>query len=377
MDAEQALNAARDRITPLAVVDERCLGENIARMARLASGAGIALRPHAKTHKSPTVGLRQVRGGAIGLTVATLHEAEVFLDAGIDDLLLAHPPVGEVKLARLAALADRARRVAVALDDVQVAARLPASVEVLWEVDTGQHRIGTGAGEATAAAVQRLVARIGVERFRGLATHGGHAYGARNDSDRRQAAADERDGLTSSARMIRELGIPVGTISVGSTPTASFSPLLEGITEMRPGTYVYGDANQVALGSQALEQCALGVVATVVSTPDPDRAVLDAGSKALSGDLRVAGLDGYGVVIGRPDLRLDRLSEEHGMLSAGGSTRLAIGDRVVVIPAHACTTVNLHPRVLMFAGDGSSRWDPVLGRGWEATGTSPSGTPPG
>lgn len=151
--------------------------------------------------------------------------------------------------------------------------------------------------------------------------------------------------------------------SVGSTPTAGLA-LRAGITEMRPGTYVYGDANQIALGSQPLDDCALAVIATVVSTPASDRAVVDAGSKALSADLRVHGLEGYGIVLGYDRLTVARLSEEHAVLTAPDRTGLTIGERVVIVPAHACTTVNLHPALLLVAADGSARWLPVDARGW-------------
>jgi D-serine deaminase-like pyridoxal phosphate-dependent protein len=337
------------------VVDEAALEANLARMAALARAAGLGLRPHAKTHKSPHVAVRQLAHGARGLTVATLHEAEVFADAGVDDLLIAHPPVGEPKLRRLRQLAERVPRLAVALDEPELAARIPASVEVLWEVDSGLHRIGTPPGPETVRGVQALVPIIGEERFRGLVTHGGHAYGG----DRERAARDETEALAVSAGLMRRQGIPVRELSVGSTPTAGFAAAGSGLTEMRPGTYVFGDANQVTLGSQRLEDCALGVVASVVST-SRGRVVLDSGSKALSADLRVPGLDGHGIVLGRPGCRLERLSEEHAVAVGGDLPRL--GERVVVVPAHVCTAVNLHPE-LLFAGP-EPHWEPVSARGW-------------
>jgi D-serine deaminase-like pyridoxal phosphate-dependent protein len=269
--------------------------------------------------------------------------------------LIAHPPVGDKKLDRLRELASRGLRLAVAVDDAEVAAGLPASVEVLWEVDSGLHRIGTAPGPDTVRGVRSLVAAVGEERFRGLMTHAGHAYAG----DRGRVAVEEREALVLSAELLREHGIEVRELSVGSTPTAGFAVAGSGVTEMRPGTYVFGDANQVALGSQRLEDCALGVVATVISAP-AGRAVLDAGSKALSADLRVPGLDGYGIVLGHPGCTLERLSEEHAVVVGEGLPRL--GERVVVVPAHACTTVNLHPE-LLFAGP-RPHWEPVMARGW-------------
>src|ERR1700737_1275111 len=276
MDVERILAATEDIITPVAVVDEEVVEGNLARMAKLAADHNVKLRPHAKTHKSAYMAQRQMAHGAVGLTCATFTEAEVFADAGVGDLLIAHPPVGRAKLERLAALASRVNRLAVSLDDVGIAISLPATVEVLWEVDPGQHRIGTAPGEPTAKAVKELVRAIGAKRFRGLISHGGHVYAATNENERQLAADQETDGISTTADMLRRAGIEVPELSVGSTPTAGLA-LGGGITEMRPGTYIYGDANQVALGSQNLEDCALAVVATVVSTPAPERAVVDAG----------------------------------------------------------------------------------------------------
>jgi len=362
MNLERILAATEDIITPVAVVDEEVVERNLARMAKLAADHNVRLRPHAKTHKSAYMAQRQMAHGAVGLTCATFTEAEIFADAGVDDLLIAHPPVGKPKLERLEALANRVKRLAVSLDDVGTAKSLPDSVEVLWEVDPGQHRIGTAPGGPTVKAVQELLRAIGPQRFRGLITHGGHVYAAANQSERRLVADQETDSISTTAVMLRKAGIEVRELSVGSTPTAGLA-LRSGITEMRPGTYIYGDANQVTIGSQRLEDCALAVVATVVSTPTADRAVVDAGSKALSADLRVTGLDGFGIVLARPDLTVARLSEEHAVLTTP-QTRLAIGNRLVVLPAHACTTVNLHHSLLLIAREAGPLWLSVNARGW-------------
>jgi len=363
VDVERILAATEGIITPVAVVDEEVVERNLARMAMLAADHNVKLRPHAKTHKSAYMAQRQMAHGAVGLTCATFTEAEVFADAGVDDLLIAHPPVGRPKLERLAALAKRVKRLAVSLDDVGIAKSLPENVEVLWEVDPGQHRIGTTPGEPTVEAVQELVRAIGQQRFRGLITHGGHVYAASNQTDRQLAADQETDSVSTTADMLRKAGIEVREVSVGSTPTAGLA-LRGRVTEMRPGTYIYGDANQVTLGSQRIEDCALAVVATVVSTPVPDRAVVDAGSKALSADLRVAGLTSYGMVLGRNNLTVARLSEEHAVLTAAERTGLTVGIRLIIVPAHACTTANLHPAFLLLSGDSAARWLPVDARGW-------------
>jgi D-serine deaminase-like pyridoxal phosphate-dependent protein len=364
MNADTMLAAAESFITPVGVVDEDVMERNLARMANIAAQGSVKLRPHAKTHKSSEIARRQLAHGAVGVTAATLKEAEVFAGAGVEDLLIAHPPVGAEKRRRVEALAGRLKRIAVTLDDVATARTLPAAVDVFWEVDSGQHRIGTAPGDPTVRAVHELVQAIGEERFRGLITHAGHSYAATSQVQRQQAADAETEAVLSTAELLGRERIEVREISVGSTPTAGLA-LRAGITEMRPGTYVFGDANQVVLGSQRLDECALGVVASVVSTPAPDRAVIDAGSKALSADLRVSGLEGYGMVLGRDDLTVDRLSEEHAVVTAPKRTRLAIGDRLIIIPAHVCTTVNLHPVLLLVPASGSPQWLKVDARGWQ------------
>jgi D-serine deaminase-like pyridoxal phosphate-dependent protein len=348
----------------VAVRDDAAMERNLARMAAVAGRAGVRLRPHAKTHKSVAVGRRQLELGAYGLTVATLQEAEVFAAAGVGDILIAHPPAGRPKLNRLAHLAAALARLAVAVDDAGLAGEVPAPVEILWEVDTGLHRAGTPAGEATVQAVRAMLEGVGPGRFRGLLTHGGQAYRATNPEERRAAAAEESEGLAATAEMLRAAGVEVREVSVGSTPTAGFAPEFRGVTEIRPGTYVYGDAGQVTLGSHALEDCALVVVATVVSSPAPDRCVLDCGSKSISADRIVPGLEGFGFVLGRPELTVARLSEEHTVVTAPEATGLKVGDRVAIVPGHACTTVNLHPYLLAFAAGGRTRWEPVDARGW-------------
>ncbi len=362
MRADLAASLAVGHVTPIAVVDDAVLDANLRRMAAFAAANRVRLRPHGKTHKSAAVAKRQLELGAIGITAATLVEGRMFVEAGVEDLLIAHPPVG-AKVRGLAELAARTRRLAVALDDVTLAAALPASVEVLWEVDTGGHRIGTAPGAPTVDAAKALVHAIGAKRFRGLITHGGQVYRAEDQDQRATAAAEETMGLLETADALRRVGVEVREVSIGTTPTMGMHSL-EGITEIRPGTYAYGDANQVALGVHSLEDCALAVVATVVSTPAADRAVVDSGSKALSADLRVPGLSGFGIVLDHPHLTVARLSEEHAVLTAEGATGLRVGDVVVIVPSHVCTVVNLHPELAVISSDGSVQMQPVDARGW-------------
>ncbi len=365
MDVERVLAATAELETPVAVVDGDVLERNVARMAATAEAAGVALRPHGKTHKSALVARMQLAAGARGLTAATLNEAEMFAEAGVEDLLLAHPPVGAAKLRRVAALAERVPMLTISTDSVDVAVSLPEGVHVLWEVDSGHHRIGTAPGRDTADGVAALLERFPVEHFRGLFTFPGHVYKAKDHDDLRTIADEEADALLTSAAELEARGIPVRELSIGSTPTSGSVRKQSGVTEMRPGSYVYGDAQQVKLGSTGTGDCALAVVATVVATPAPDRAILDAGSKALSADVLVDGLVGYGLVVGRSGLTLERMGEEHGMLVGEGPTGLRVGDRLAVVPTHCCTTVNLHDATLVVRSDGAE-WDPVAARGWRA-----------
>jgi D-serine deaminase-like pyridoxal phosphate-dependent protein len=364
LNPDLAIAAAEPFVTPVAVVDEELMDRNIAAMQARANRAGAALRPHAKTHKSLRVARRQLDAGAVGLTIATLREAEYFTEGGVQDLALVHPPAGPAKLRRLELLAERLPRLAVAVDDVEVAASLPLSVEVLWEVDMGNRRVGTLAGTATVDAVCRLVERTGRDRFRGLLTHAGQAYSAPEREKRLEIAREEVAALVRTAELLHGRGIEVREISVGSTPTAAFAGEIRGMTELRPGTYVYGDANQARLGSLTLDECALAVVVTVVSHPEPGRIVVDAGSKALAADSPHP--HGYGIVLGHPDWRVARLSEEHGVIEGESAIDARVGDRLAIIPAHVCTTVNLHGDLLVVREDGESQWEHIEPRGWQA-----------
>ena len=332
--------------TPALVVDLDVLAANIAAMAAIAQEAGVRLRPHTKTHKCPEIARMQVDAGAAGITVAKLGEAEVMADAGFDDLLVAYPIVGEVKLARLRALRERAR-VRVSLDSTAVADGVgsvgtPADpVEVLVEVDTGHHRMGRPPGEPTAALVAEVARVPGLEVV-GLLSHAGHAYQAR-PGDLQALAQQEAGDLAATAEACARAGVEIREISVGSSPTARAVAGATGVTESRPGTYVFNDVQQMRLGVAVEADCAARVLAMVVSRPWEDRFVIDAGSKSLSQD----GTDGppfpgRGVLAGREDLVLDFLTEEHGVghVAEGGGT-LEVGDRLEVIPLHVCSCVNL------------------------------------
>jgi D-serine deaminase-like pyridoxal phosphate-dependent protein len=245
------------------------------------------------------------------------------------------------------------------LDDAGVLARLiqacrAAGVVIgyLWEVDCGTGRLGTAPGEATTKAIAS--APRGPEcPFQGLMTFGGHAYAAADDADLDRAAEDERDALEASAEALRGAGIDCPVRSAGTTPTAHRmgTRTAPTITEMRPGNYVFYDATQVALGLIEPSGCALTVLATVIGRPDRRRVILDAGSKALSAERLTPRAPGFGLVLGHPELTVERLYEQHAIAGAPHGSGLQVGDRVRIVPNHACTTANLHRRALVAEND--------------------------
>ncbi len=342
-----------DLPTPSVLVDLDVLESNVRGMQGRAREAGLKLRPHAKTHKSPEVGRLQIASGAVGLTLAKTSEAEVFASLGFEDIFLGYPIYGADKARRLLALADRIRLAvgvdseagAKSLGDVFHAAgrRLP----VRLKIDCGYHRVGVAPEEAVVMA-QRIAALPGVE-FAGVFTHGGQGYAGRTPEEVAEAGHLEGRVVAAAAEAIRSAGLPVGEVSLGSTPTARAGMSERGVTETRPGTYVYNDFSQVQLGSCRLEDCAMTIVATVVSSPAPDRAVVDAGSKTLSNDpLRPEG-PGHGAILGRRS-RLARLSEEHGVIAVEPGESFAVGERVRILPNHACIVSNLHDRLVAVRG---------------------------
>jgi D-serine deaminase-like pyridoxal phosphate-dependent protein len=339
--------------TPAVLIDLDVVQRNVETMAARAREAGLSLRPHAKTHKAPVIGRMQLEAGARGLSLAKTSEAEVFADAGFSDIFIAYPVVGLGKARRLVHLAERIR-LAVGVDSVDGAASLGSEfaaasrrLDVMLKIDSGTHRVGV---EPRAARdVARRIADLPGIRLRGVFTHAGHGY--LQDTPEGVAAIGRHEGQTMAqvAAELRGAGLAIEEVSVGSTPTARHA-MVPGVTECRPGNYVYHDASQVALGSCRLEDCAMTILATVVSTPAPDRAVLDAGSKTLSTDpLRPKG-DGHGWVL-RTRSRVSRVSEEHGVVAVAPGDSFHVGQRVRVLPNHACVVSNLHDRLVAVRGE--------------------------
>ncbi len=347
-----------DLETPAVAVDASRLVRNLSRMAAAAASAEVALRPHAKTHKCVEIARRQLMYGAVGVTVATLAEAELFADGGCPSVFIAYPlwaGSGE-RGSRLAALADRID-LRVGVDSVAAAVRLADAVpglRVLIEVDSGQHRSGV-LPEQVAALASSCV-ELGLEAV-GAFTHPGHSYAS--PAAVSGAAEDERTALAAAGDALTEFTDARPVLSGGSSPTAA-AGLAAPLTEVRPGTYVFGDRQQMHLSGLSLDEVALVVAARVVSAPRPGSVVLDAGSKALSSD-RPAWLTGHGLIIEAPGATIAMLSEEHAVVT-GLSTDLRVGNLVRVVPNHVCTVVNLTSELLVVAdGVVTDRW-PVRAR---------------
>lgn len=353
--------------TPALVIDFPTVERNLKRMADYAEEHDFDVRPHAKTHKSKRFGAAQIAAGAIGLTVAKVGEAEV-LAAVADDLLVAYSTVGRDPAARLAKLA-RHGTVRVAIDSLEAtevlaaaARRVSATIGLLVEVDVGLGRTGVQTPAASLKMAQLIDRTAGV-RLDGICCYPGHIW---------QPPADQEAALTAVSNRLGEIvdlwaehGLEARTISGGSTPTAYQSHLIDDLTEIRPGTYLFNDMNLVRGGFCTLEDCAAAIVCTVVSTAVAGQFVLDAGSKTLSSDRCVPAPDsGHGYVCEYPEARIARLSEEHAQVDARDCQSLPkIGEQVTVIPNHICPAINLQDFVWVRDADGHLERTPIDARG--------------
>jgi len=356
--------------TPCIVIDAAKVRQNIDRMAQTIRSHGVKLRPHAKTHKMPSVAHAQLEAGASGITVAKVSEAEVMAAGGITDIFIAYPLVTPSKIDRAIQLSHSIRLI-VAVDSLEGARRLNAqataagtALEVRLEVDTGLRRTGVSADYAVALAQQ--IAAFDHLRLTGIFTFRGALLEGAATLDLERAGRDEGEWMVRVASAMRDAGLSIEDVSVGSTPTAAFAATVPGITEVRPGTYVYQDRMQAALGVCAINDCAATVLVTVVSRPSPELLVIDGGSKTFATDVQPGTaplhLVGFGHVIGTPEAVLERLSEEHGMLRIPADCPWQVGDLIQIIPNHICSTVNLHNQVI-WQDQGEWTAMPVLGRG--------------
>ena len=351
--------------TPYLAIDQKQLAKNIASMAKKTSKARINLRPHVKTHKIPELAKLQLASGAVGITVATIGEAEVFAKKGIRDIFIAYPLlVSESKLKRLMKL-SRKVKLTLAIDSTQGAKALAkglAGVKVLVEIDSGHHRSGCDPKQAGEVALGAKT--LGLNPV-GIFTFPGHSY---KPKGAKQAVADEQRALREAATAMAKVGIEAIVVSSGSTPSAGVSAESSAksvktkslVNELRPGVYVFNDAQQLELGTCSANQIALWAVATVVSV-NGNRMILDSGSKTLGAD-KAAWASGYGRLLDFPEARIVALSEHHATvvfpkakkIGAGargtGQKSPKIGDLVRVVPNHVCNAINLFDLIYLVQG---------------------------
>ena len=351
--------------TPAFVIDLDIVERNIAGLQSALDERGIALRPHFKTHKLVPIARRQLEAGARGITVGTLGEAEVLADAGIDDVFVAYPVwAGGPKADRLRRLHERIR-LSVGVDSAEGARQLAAAtrggerpLRIVVELDAGLHR--TGVPDAYAAVAVARAARDAGLDVRGVFTHGGHAY--RDPSAAGTAADDEVAVLAAAAGALEAAGFEIDILSAGSSPTRMLAAR-PGVTEIRAGTYVLNDRQQLVLGAATADALAATVMATVISRPGPGRFVVDAGAKALTKD-RAEYLDGFGFLPAHPSAVISRVFDYHGTVEVRAEEPMpAIGEVVAIVPNHVCPVVDLYDAALVVRGGRIvDRW-PIDARG--------------
>ncbi|WP_431017272.1 D-TA family PLP-dependent enzyme [Bradyrhizobium pachyrhizi] len=356
MTTPLAAKIAKEYGTPCAVIDMDRVERNIARIQKACDEAGVANRPHIKTHKNPMLAQLQIKAGAKGITCQKLGEAEIMADSGIDNILISYNLLGDEKMARLGALQGKAN-VTVAADNSVVVGDLPKAaaasgrpLSVVVECDTGRKRAGVET-PAEAIALAREIAAS-----KGLSFAGFMLYPTET------GWADAQKFYDEALAGVRAHGLDATIVSTGGTPNLKNLGKLKGGTEHRFGTYIYNDRMQVAAGVATWDDCALHIYSTVVSRAGPERGILDAGSKTLTSD--TGGLEGHGLILEHPEARIARFAEEHGFLDLSRSnTRPNVGDVVRIVPNHVCVVVNMMDEVVMVRGDEIIGALPVTARG--------------
>ncbi|MEM2021857.1 MAG: alanine racemase [Zestosphaera sp.] len=333
--------------TPSILVDLDVLRANIRGMADLCKANNKELWPMVKTHKSSVIARMQYEAGAEGFLVGTIEEAEVLASKGFTNIMMAYPVVSPENLKRVIDL-TREARVVLTLDSVETASLVNkilnkhgVSMEYLIKVDCGGRRLGVEPEKVTRLAEK--LREFTYLKLRGVCTHSGHAYNVRSAEEVRQTAEDEVRALRTAVDLLKDEGYEASVVATGCTPTARYVVRSEVVNVMRPGSYVFYDAMQVALGTTTIENCALTVLATVISRPAPNRLIIDAGSKTLSADRssrNIPILRGYGIVKEHPELTVTSLSEEVGKIEVEGRTDVGVGDKIEIIPSHACVVAN-------------------------------------
>ena len=339
-----------DLETPTLVVDAEVMQNNIQALSRYTRQHRLSLRPHTKTHKIPELARLQVAFGAAGLTVAKSGEAQVMAEAGLDDILVHYPVFGKAKLERLAQLALR-RRLTMAIDSLvtaqaisEAASAARSTIGVLVEFDVGMRRCGVATPEHVRLLAQAVQSLPGL-KFRGVSLYPGHIWLPPAEQAPALQAVSEK--LSEVLSTLSAAGMACEVVSGGSTPTALQSHLVPGLTEIRPGTYIFNDRNTMDVGACTLAQCALTVHVTVVSNAVGGRAIVDGGSKTFSGDRLLSGSkSNFGYVVDHPSIQFFAMSEEHGHLDVSESPyQPKIGDRLAIVPNHVCACVNMHQQI--------------------------------
>ena len=357
--------------TPALLLYRDVMERNLKHMADRAKRLGVALRPHIKTHKCLELGRRQVAHGATGVTVSTLFEAEAFARGGFSDLTWAFP-LDRTHLPHVKRIADSGATLRVILDDLETAKALSGTGLHVWlKVDCGYHRAGVDPSSRYGLDVAR---ELGAERgvtFDGILSHSGHAYRTRNKDEAAQVAEQERQVMAWFAELLRKDGVPVRGVSVGSTPAIAAVKDLTGVTEARPGNYIFYDRTMVLIGCCEPQDVAVSVLATVVShQPGASHFVVDAGALSLSKDLGPAhlGLEtAFGAVKGHPELTVASVSQEHGLIRAAAPAaiegKFKVGQQIEIIPNHSCLTeAHFDEYVVIDGGRMIDRWKIERGR---------------
>jgi D-serine deaminase-like pyridoxal phosphate-dependent protein len=352
-----------DLDTPALIVDLDRMERNMKRMAKFAKDYDVALRPHAKTHKAPEIAKLQIKEGSNGVALQKTGEVEVFVANGITDIFLTNEVVSEMKLEKLAGLAEKAH-LGIAVDDVGVAKTMGrifrqagTEIDVYVDVDVGMHRCGVQARDAQSIA-REVSSQEGLV-FKGIMGYEGNVNSATTKKEQIELANAAMDVVVQAKKAIELGGMKVEEISVGSSVSMWINAKHPDVTEVQPGMYIFNDHVLVDRGVATRDDLALTVVTTVMSKPASDRAVVDAGSKSFNFD---TGL--YPVPLDRGGIVMEHFSEEHGWLRLSGEGQnLKIGDRIRFVPAHCCTTVNQHDEMYGIRNDRVEITFPILARG--------------
>ena len=354
--------------TPAVVVELEIAKRNIKDIIEGARKYGIAHRPHIKTHKCAELAKLQLSLGAKGIACAKLGEAEVMADAGIDDILVTYPIVGADKLRRYAELHKKCTLRSIINSEAgarglsDAAQEEGACFEVLIELDGGVRRGGVGPMEPALGFAKSVADFPGLEIV-GLMYYPGLIYGQTTEEGISRIAEKERDDLADTAELLRRHGFDIRILSGGNTPSSKRPHCLEGITEIRCGNYIFNDCAQLYNSQVSVGDCALRVVSTVVAVVDGHNAIIDAGTKTLSSDAFLNCAGQYGHIVGHGGMTLFNLNEEHGFLRSEGPMPLKVGDRVAIIPNHACVVCNLTDEIFMFEGGAFSHKSKIDARG--------------